>query len=297
MLDILPQILVNGLIAGALYSLIALGLSLTYGILQFINFAHADLAIVGAYMFFFGEKAMKWPLTINFLFAIIVVGILGIVIEHLTFKPIRRAPAVAPMLASIGVQITLQSLILIFFGSAIESFDHSIVKSYSFFGDKIAITNTQIFAILSSLILMLLLFAYLKFTQTGKAIRAVADNLEVSSILGIRPNRIIKIIVFIGSILAGFAGIFIGYDYNLHPTMGIPLIIKAFAAVIIGGLGNIPGAIIGGFTIGILENLAIGLTPLPASYKDAIAFILLILILFLRPQGILGQATESKKIV
>ena len=298
MFSLPPQIFINGLIAGSLYAMIALGLSLSYGILKFVNFAHAEMATLGAYIFLMLEiLGIQIPL-LSAVMTIIIVGFLGIILQKLTFKPIRKAASHTPMLASIGVAIALQQIVNLFGGSQIRTLNRDFMESYTFWNDRIFITNLQIIIITCSIFFMLALFAILKYTRTGKAIRAVADNSEAAAIAGINPEKIISIIFFMASALGAVAGILIGYQQNLSPYMGTALIVKAFTAVIIGGIGNIPGAIIGGYLLGILENLAIGMTingfSVPASYKDAVTFVLLILVLLLRPSGLFGSGSERE---
>lgn len=299
MFDLPPQIFINGIIAGSLYASIALGLALTYGILKFINLAHAEMATLGGYVFF-GLALAGIPVWINVVLTSVLIGISGIIIQKLTFKPIKKAGSYTPMLASIGVGIFLQAAVTLFAGTDIKTLDRGFLESYSFWNEKIFITNLQIAIILISTLLMLGLFVFLKYTKTGKAIRAVADNKEAAEIVGINSEKITTIIFFIASGITAIAGILIGYQNNLHPAMGLPLIIKSFTAVIIGGIGNIPAAIAGGYIIGIAENLAIGITisgfSVPAGYKDAVAFILLIIFLLIRPQGIFVKKQELTKL-
>lgn len=299
MFNLPPQIFINGIIAGSLYASIALGLALTYGILKFINLAHAEMAMLGGYIFF-GLAVAGFPVWINVITTIFIVGCTGILIQKLTFKPIQKKNTYTPMLASIGVGIFLQAAVTLFAGTEIKTLDRQFLKSYSFFNEKLFITNLQIIIIITSTLLMLGLFTFLKYTKTGKAIRAVADNKEAAEIVGINSEKITTIIFFIASAITAISGILIGYQNNLHPTMGLALIIKAFTAVIIGGIGNIPAAIAGGYIIGMTENLAIGMTingfSIPASYKDAVAFILLIVFLLIRPQGLFVKKQELMKL-
>lgn len=295
MLDAIPQIIVNGIIAGSLYALLAIGLGMTYGILGFVNFAHAEMAMVGGYLFYFGYMTLGWPLIPSIMFAIPVTIVIGYIIQKTTFDPVRTRSVFTALLASVGVAILLQNIVLLIAGGADKALPR-IGHSVELFGGA-RITQPQIAAIASSIIVILLLFAFLKKTKTGKAIRAVADNPQGAAIVGINVQRIVTIIFAIGTGLAAFSGFFLGYESSLYPFMGIPLIIKAFVAVIIGGVGNIRGIIGGAYVLGLIENLAIGIPIfgfwIPAGYKDAIAFIILVLLLFFRPEGLFGTKSEE----
>jgi branched-chain amino acid transport system permease protein len=289
MFQLPPQIFINGLIAGSLYSVIAIGLALSYGILKFVNFAHAEMAMIGGYIFF-GLQLAGVATILNIIVTILLVGLLGIIVEKTTFKPIKKINANGPLLASISLSFFIKGLVTLVAGTDVKTLDRSFIQSYSFFNDKIVITNLQIIIMIASVGLMAGLFAFLKYTKTGKAIRAVASNSQAAEIVGINKEKIIATVFFVASALAGAAGILIGYQNNLFTNMGSFLIVKAFAAIIIGGIGSIPAAIGGGYLIGMVENLAIGITiagySIPTGYKDVIAFIILIGVLLLRPKGL-----------
>ncbi|MEK7544708.1 MAG: branched-chain amino acid ABC transporter permease [Patescibacteria group bacterium] len=299
MFSLPPQIVMNGVIAGSLYALIALGLALTYGVLKFVNLAHAEMATLGAYIFFAMTIVLDWPIVNSAILTALLVGGIGILIQKFTFKPIKKAASYTPMLAAIGVGIFLQAMVMIFAGPGVKTYDRSGVETYQFFGDKLYITNLQIIIIATSITFMLALFAFLKYTKTGKAIRAVSDNQEAAEIVGINSEKITTIIFFIASMLAGAAGILIGYENNLQPVMAAPLIIKSFTAIIVGGIGSVPAAVAGGFLIGIIENVGIGLSingvSIPSSYKDVFAFALLILVLLMKPTGLFIRNEEKTR--
>lgn len=297
-MDILPQLITNGIIIGSVYALIALGLTLYYGTLGFLNFAHGDIAALGAYTFFLFKISLGWPLVPSVLITILIITIIGLILERLIFRPVQDAPNLTPLLISIGVALFLQAMMLLIFSSTIRSLyvGGVIAKGHSFFNDHIIITNTQILIIITNIILFTGLFLFLKKTKLGKTIRAVSDNKPIAKILGVNSNRIIALIFALSSALAAIAGMLIGYEQNLQPTMGLQLGIKAFAAIVLGGIGSIPGAIIGGLVIGLAENLAIGISiggfSIPSSYKDAIGFVVFIIVIFFRPYGIFGSKTE-----
>lgn len=292
MLDILPQLIINGLIAGALYALLAIGLSLMFGILKYINFAHADIGILGGYFFYYGYVTKEMGLIVSGIFAIIATIVIGLIIKRLTYDPLKHRPPVIPMLSSIGVVVLIQNGIQMIAGSDIKSIPR-IGSNYALWDGKITFTDMQLIALASSVVIMSALVIFLKKTKTGKAIRAVSDNPSSAAIVGINPEKVVQQIFIIGTALCAYAGIFIGYEFSLHPTLGTPLIVKAFVPVIFGGVGNIPGTILGAFLIGIIENLGIGLSignfSIDASYKDAFAFIIMILILIFKPTGLFGE--------
>ncbi len=292
----LAKFVLNGLIAGSLYAILALGLALIYGVLRFVNIAHGEIAITGAYAFYTFYILFGWPLIPSFFAAIAVLFIIVIIIEKCTFLPVRDAPPHIPLILSIGISLLLKNLLLLIYQPYARSLTTN-VKSFAIFSDIIRITDIQIIILISSVVLMLGLWAFLKYTRSGKAIRAVSDNKEVAAILGINVNRTITITFLVSAFLAGTAGILAAFDQNLHPNLGTFFAIKAFAAVILGSIGSIPGAVIGGYIIGLAENLLIAIPfgnfYIPSSYKDAIAFFILLLILYIKPTGLFGKKAEE----
>lgn len=298
MLDILPQLILNGIIAGAIYALVALGLSLVYGIMKFINLAHGELAMTGAYGFFFFYVFLEWPFAASLIFAIAFTVILGFIIEKTIYRRVLSSPPLIPLIISLGVSFMLQALAIIFFRPDIRSLSRTgEVTTHLFFNGNLAVTDAQIAILLLGPALILALSIFLKKTKLGKALRATADNREVAEILGLDTTRILSIGFGIGSALAAIAGIAIAFDQNLFPTMGLNVGLKAFAAIILGGIGNVPGAIAGSFIIGLAENLGTGLMiggfSIPSGFKQTMAFGILILILLLRPQGIFGPKSSE----
>ena len=280
------QLLVNGLIAGAIYALVASGFSLIYSICKFVHFAHGAVIAVAAYILY----ALFSLLGINFWLAviltIILISIFGSAM-NLIYKQLRKRKAsnVILLIASFALLILIESLILLFFGADVKTIGFlKIAKGLEILGA--IITPLQIFIVISSFVLFVLLFFLMKRTKIGKAMRAVSDNKDVAEIVGISSERIYMWAFIIGSAIAGIGGILVGLEQNLEPMMGTHLIIKGFTAAIIGGIGNIPGAILGSFLLGFAENF--GIWFLPSGYKDAIAFIILFIFLLFRPQGILG---------
>lgn len=296
MIEILPQIIWFSLLASAIYALIAIGLSLIFGILGFINFAHGDFAMIGAYMFFAFTVLFGLPAWVGLLLVIIAATILGIVIEKITFKPVRKSPAFTPLIISIGIGALLQAAVVLMFGAGVKSYrvEGTTAVTHQLFNGNLIVTNSQLTIVFATIGLLLGLYLFLKYSKTGKAIRAVSDNQEVASILGINIDRTISIIFGLGTALAAVAGLLIANEQNLNVTMGISLGVKAFAAVILGGVGNLVGAVVGALIIGFSENFLVGFTPIPANFKDAIVFAILIIMLFIRPNGLFGEKSEEE---
>ncbi|MCA9374600.1 branched-chain amino acid ABC transporter permease [Candidatus Peregrinibacteria bacterium] len=296
MLEILPQIIWFSLLASAIYALVAIGLSLIFGILEFINFAQGDFAMVGAYLFFGFVIEGGLPWWVGIAMVVIIAALMGVVIERITFKPVRKSPPFIPLVISIGVGALLQAIMIFKFGGSVKSYriEGSKAEVYKLFGDTLNVTQSQITLMLVTAGLLLGLYLFLKYSKTGTAIRAVADNQDVAAILGVSINKTIGIIFAVGTALAAIAGVLIANEQNLSITMGLSLGVKAFAAVVLGGVGSLPGAIVGAFIIGFSENFIVGLTSIPSSYKDAIVFGLLIIMLFLYPNGLFGAKAEEE---
>ncbi len=288
--DILAQLLVNGLIAGGTYALAAIGYSMVYGALKFINFAHGSVAMVGAYIAFaLALTGLHMPLVYAFLLAMVLTALLGILIERIAYRPLRRATKLAPLTTAIAVSFILDAAVMIVMGADIKTFQLPVQRGLEI--GPVFITPVEGIIIVTSLVFMLLLHFLLSRTRLGKAIRAVADDNTLAEIAGLNSNLIISAVFAIGSALAAASGILIGLDTNLQPTMGFTITVKAFAAVVLGGLGNVYGAIAGAFLIGIVENL--GVWYIPPVWKDTISYGILILVLFFRPSGIFGKKEET----
>jgi branched-chain amino acid transport system permease protein len=287
MLSIIIQLLINGLIAGAIYALVASGFSLIYSTNKFVHFAHGSVIALSAYVLYFLFSVLGLNFYFSVILAIAFASLLGYGLDILVYKPLRKRKTSSGILlvASVGLLILSESLILILFGADVKSIGFiKISKGIEFLGA--AITPLQIAIIIISLILLATLFLFMKRTKLGKAMRAVSDNRDVAEIVGISSERIYSWSFIIGSAIAGIAAILIGLEQNLEPTMGTNLMIKGFAAAVIGGIGSVPGAILGSFLLGFAENF--GIWYLPSGYKDAIAFVLLFVFLLFRPQGVLG---------
>jgi len=284
-MEIFAQLLVNGLIAGGTYALAAIGYTMVYGILKFINFAHGSVAMVGAYIaFLFSMSALHLPFVAAFGLSMLFTGLVGVVIERVAYRPLR-ASKMATLTTAIAVSFVLDATVMIIAGADIKSYALPVVRGWQV--GPVLITPVQIIIIAASVVFMAALYILLTFTKLGKAIRAVADDMRLAEVSGLNANLMISVVFALGSALAAASGILIGMDTNLQPTMGFIITVKAFAAVVLGGLGNVYGAIVGGFIIGIAENL--GVWVIPPVWKDTIAYGILILVLFIKPAGLFGS--------
>lgn len=288
------QLLINGLIAGAIYALVASGFSLIYSTNKFIHFAHGSVIAFSAYILYFLFSVLGINFGFSVVLAIAFASLLGYGLNIAVYKQLRKkkTSSVILLIASVGLLILLESLILLLFGADVKTIGFiKVSKGMEFLGA--IITPLQLFIIISSLVLLAGLFLFMKKTKLGKAMRAVSDNKDVAEIVGISSEKIYSWSFIIGSAIAGIAAILIGLEQNLEPTMGTNLMIKGFAAAIIGGIGSVHGAVLGAFLLGIVENF--GIWYLPSGYKDAIAFVLLFIFLLFRPQGILGIKRRAEK--
>ncbi|MDZ4180880.1 MAG: branched-chain amino acid ABC transporter permease [Coriobacteriia bacterium] len=304
-MEILGQQLVNGVTLGGMYALIALGYTLVYGIMLMINFAHAEMfmggAFVGLFTFnFLGNYAFftssGFGLIALFVLTFIVagtsIGILGVAIERVAYRPLRHAPRLAPLISAIGVSIFLQQAVLLWITARSVPFPNFVPPGGLNFGG-VTISNIQIMIVVSTLVLLVILDTFISKTRIGKAMRATSQDRDAASLMGIDINRVIAVAFFVGPALGAAAGIFSGIYYgSIKFDMGFIPGIKSFTAAVIGGIGNLRGAMLGGFLLGIIESLAAGY--LSSGYKDVIAFSILILVLIFRPGGLLGESVVEK---
>lgn len=293
MLPVILQLLVNGLIAGAIYALVAAGFSLIYATTRIMHFAHGVVVTLSAYILYFLFNTFKIDFGFSVVLTIVFAFLLGYWMNFV-YKQLRKrkASSVIILIASIGLLILFESLILLLFGADVKTIGFiKIAKGLEFLGA--IITPLQIVIIGTSIILLILLFFFMKKTKIGKAMRAVADNKDVAEVVGISSEKIYSWSFIIGSAIAGVAAILVSLEQNLEPTMGTNLMIKGFTGAVIGGINSVPGAILGSFLLGLVENL--GIWFLPSGYKDAIAFIILFIFLLFRPYGILGIRKEREK--
>jgi branched-chain amino acid transport system permease protein len=285
-MDLFAQLFVNGLIAGGGYALAAVGYTMVYSILKFINFAHGSVAMVGAYIVFaLAVGVLHIPIAIAFVLSMILTALLGVIIERTAYRPLRSSPKLATLTTAVAVSFVLDAAVMMIMGADIKSYRLPVVRGWKL--GPVFITPVQIIIIGASLFFMGVLYVLLTHTKLGRAIRAVADDVSLAEISGLNANIVISAVFAIGSALAAASGALIGMDSNLQPTMGFIITVKAFAAVVLGGLGNVYGAIVGGFVIGIVENL--GVWVIPPVWKDTIAYGILILVLLIRPAGLFGK--------
>jgi len=289
------QFIVNGIISGSIYGLISIGFTLIYRTIKFFHFAHGVVYTVGAYFAYTLLILLNFHFIPSFILSVTFTSFLGISIEKLVYTPLRRKNAsnLILLLASFGVFIFLQNLIQLIYGAQILTIKTGPIKEGHHFLGAV-ITDIQIIILVVSIILMILLWLFIQQTKLGKAMRAVADDPMAANVIGINPEKIILTSFAIGSALAGAAGILISFETNIEPTMGFNALLKGIIASIIGGIGSIPGAVLGGFFLGLVENL--GIWKISAGWKDSIAFGILIIFLLIRPWGILGVKTEKETI-
>ena len=299
------QELVNGITTGALYSLVALGFSMVYGVLKLLNFAHGDLYMIGAYIGFFviqwfgGAQhltiAVPLLLLIMFVLAAGLVGGLGVAIERFAYRPLRDAPRSAPLITAIGVSFFLESSALLLFGAQYRVYNTAdfISLSSGIQIGSVTIDSVQILVLVLGLVLMTGLQLLVNRTRLGRQVRAVAADREAAEMLGIKVNFVITATFFLGSALAGVAGVMGGLLFNqVTSTIGFIVGLKAFTAAVVGGIGSIPGAMLGGLVIGLAESFVTGY--ISSTYSNLIVFGILIVVMLLRPTGLLGRAQLQK---
>lgn len=295
-LDIFLQQLLNGLSLGSIYALIALGYTMVYGIVKLINFAHGDIMMMGAYAGYFVLIAMgptPMGFTVAMLVSMLFCALLGISIERLAYRPLRNAPRLNSLITAIAVELILQNLmrVLPFVGPNPRQFP--VVNVPNIVIGNVVIKGINALVIFGSIVLMIVLNILVNYTKTGKAMRAVSYDLQASSLMGVNVNKTIAITFAIGSVLAAAGGMLYATAYpQIDPMMGYMPGLKAFVAAVLGGIGSIPGAMVGGFILGVAETMVKGYGP--SSYADAISFSILIIILLVKPSGLLGKKTVVK---
>jgi len=299
------QELVNGITTGALYSLVALGFSMVYGVLKLLNFAHGDLYMVGAYVGFFviqwfgGPSALTIPVPLLLLAMFVLsaglVGGLGVAIERFAYRPLRDAPRIAPLITAIGISFFLENAALLLFGAQFRVYNTAdfISLSSGIQIGSVTIDSVQIMVLVLGLVLMVGLRELVNRTKLGKQMRAVAADREAAEMMGINVNLTISATFFLGSALAGIAGVMGGLLFNqVTPTIGFVVGLKAFTAAVVGGIGSIPGAMLGGLLIGVAESMITGYVS--STYTNLFVFALLIVVMLVRPSGLLGRAQLQK---
>ena len=283
--------LFNGLQTGSVYALVAIGYSMVYGIILLLNFAHGDIIMVGAYTAFYAMTAFHLHPILSVVLAVVTSTLLGVVIEKVAYTPLRSAPRLSLLITAIGISFLLENGAQLLFGADTKSMD-TLVPGNASFG-SVTISYTAILTIIVAVIAMVALTLLVQKTKLGKAMRAVSEDMGAAQLMGISLNKTISFTFAVGSALAGIGSVLYLCAYSqASPTMGSMLGLKAFVAAVLGGIGSIPGAMIGGFAIGLLEALvaAVGLSV----WKDAVVFAILIVVLLVKPSGIMGHPVTEK---
>lgn len=279
------QLVLNGIIAGSTYAMFAVGLTMVYGVFGFINFAHGELIAWGAYLTLLcSQPPFSLPMYLAIPFALAVTAMIGLAQDRWVFYPLRNSKPITLLIASIGLSYFLRNAIRIVWGSDLMSYGLQPTRGMRFAG--LTVTPIQILIVASAILFLGSLYFILTQTLLGKSLRAVSDNAELSGIMGINMKKVRHVVWVLASVFAGFGGILIALDTNLEPTMGLTNLIKAFAAVLLGGAGNVWGALFGGLFIGIAENISVAFFS--PQWKDATSFLVIILVLLSRPKGVFG---------
>ncbi len=290
-MTILVSQLINGAVLGSIYALLSLGLTMIFGILGIVNFAQGELYMLGAYVGFYLIVLLKVPFLPSLLIAMLAMGLFGLLVERFPFRPIQGEPAENMILATVGLSVFLMNGAILLFGADPRRVDSPFTNIFvEVAGFSLSLQRLLVFVVTAVLIILLTLF--IKKTRMGKAMRACQQDLNAARIVGIDTRRVAMVTCFIGSALAAAGGVLIGPLFLVSPVMGLKAIAKAFVIVILGGLGNVAGAIMGGFVIGIAENLTAGFVS--SDLKDIIPFLILILILLFKPEGLFGKAIPEK---
>ncbi|MBQ9479773.1 MAG: branched-chain amino acid ABC transporter permease [Selenomonadaceae bacterium] len=288
----LVQQLINGVSLGSIYALIALGYTMIYGIIKLINFAHGDIYMVGAYLGFFVVTQLHLSILPALLISMAITACLGMLVERLAYKPLRHAPRISILITAIGVSFFLEYATMYFVTPTPRTFPN-VIDNVSFNVAGFIINGQQLLILSITMILMAILTYIVQKTKLGKAMRAASFDTETAQLMGIDSDRIISLTFCIGSALAAAAGVLVGVYYNtIDPLMGIMPGLKAFVAAVLGGIGILPGAVVGGIILGVIEALVSGF--LSSTFRDAAAFAILILVLHVKPSGLFGKNTNEK---
>lgn len=289
------QQVVNSISLGSLYALLAIGYTLVYGILRLINFAHGDVFMLGAYFAFYAITAFTLPWFCAFPLAILLTILLGVVLERCAYRPLRNSPRISIMIAAIGASYLIENLGVMIFGGRPKAFPSIDLFNQIFSFGSVSISGVSLVIPVVTLVVLLFLFYIINKTKTGMAMRAVSKDYEAARLMGIDVNTIITITFAMGSGLAAVGAILWGMKYpQLIPLMGLMPGLKCFIAAVIGGIGDVRGAVIGGFLLGFGEIMIVAFLPDLSGYRDAFAFVLLIFVLLVRPAGIMGKASVEK---
>lgn len=290
----LIQQAVNGISLGSIYALIALGYTMVYGIINLINFAHGEVLMIGAYIGLYLTSILKLPFFLALVLAMVLSGVLGIVIEKVAYKPLRSGTRISALITAIAVSLFLQYGMMYFVGPESRTYEDLLPsKQIDVFSTGALIDIKSSYIIFITLLMMAILMYITKFTKMGKSMRALSQDRDAAELMGINVNQTISYTFFIGSSLAGAAGVLIGVYYStINPLMGATPGLKAFVSAVIGGIGIIPGAVFGGFFLGIVETAVSAFGG--SLYKDAVAFFILIVFLLVKPSGLLGKTIQEK---
>src|SRR3989344_2725030 len=288
-MEILPQLIINSLIAGSIYAILAMSFNFIFSATKFFNFVHGSYALIAGYAVFYFSKTLGLPVFPAVVIGILVAGASGFIFDKLINLPlrIRKSTNTVKLVASIGLFTIIQAFVAILFTSQFQTLSNASSNQKIYQISSAVFTQTQLIMFVSAALIFIGLIILLKFTLFGKAINALSDDEEVAKIVGINTNKIISYVFLIGAGLAGWAGILVGFDTGIEPTMGLHLFLKAVIAAVVGGMGSVGGAFLGAFLLGFAENF--GIWKISGEWKDAIAFGLLIIFLLFRPQGIIKK--------
>lgn len=295
--SLLLQQLVNGLTLGGVYALIAVGYTMVYGVIQLINFAHGEIYMLGAFLAYTMVTVFHLPFFVAFLLTIMICACFGIVLDFAAYRPVRKAPRLAALITAIGMSLFLQNLALMIWGAQIKSYPREIlpagIMKPAFAMGDVTLTWLQVFILSVTLVSMIILHWVIHRTRVGMAMRAISQDKTASALMGIGVNRVISFTFAIGSAMGGMAGILVGLYYNaIFPTMGYIAGVKAFAAAVLGGIGSVPGAMLGGIVLGIAEVMGAGY--LSSEYRDGISYAVMILVILFKPSGLVGKPVSEK---
>ncbi len=295
-MDFMSQVvqqLINGVSLGSIYALIALGYTMVYGIIKLINFAHGDIYMVGAYIGFFAVAQAGLGIFPALVISMVVTGLIGCLVERIAYKPLRHAPRISLLITAIGVSFFLEYTSMLFVSPTPRTFPEVFDSSVAFHIGDFIVNGQQVLIFAITFVLTLLLTYIVQKTKIGKAMRAVSFDTETAQLMGIDADRVIGATFGIGSALAAAGGVLVGVYYNsIDPLMGIMPGLKAFVAAVLGGIGSLPGAVVGGLILGVIEAFVSGF--LSSTFRDAAAFAILILVLLFRPSGIFGRDAQEK---